>query len=751
MKKSKLVILVLLCALQYIYGIEYTFNFSISDFHIERTDSGVYVLPLRNEYALLEDTTLPCLPYYYACIALPPDTRVSAMSYHNSNEQIVEDVQRVRNNLLIVPTSSLDSIVNSPSNRTATTYQGHCYPTENVSLIYEEIYGNNKYVTFQLCPFEYIYDSALVFINQIQLTLETSTLPFSIQGSRSNSMAKRLLFNPDDYLVLSNLDELNPDSIIDYVIITSNYLKEAFLPLKHWKTIKGVKTKIITTEEIYATYTATTPQLKIKQCLLDYYNNHNTKWVLLGGDDTIVPTIGCYGQVNGSTIDNNIPCDLFYACFSGRFDWNANGNNLIGELTDSVVLIPDVYVSRLPIRIASQATNYIQKLLRYEQTPPVVDYAKRMLLCGTYLWNYYSNGQSDAHMKSELFYNTHIQPYWDGTKYKFYDTGTDFGGNTYDLIPTNINAQLNTGYHFVHYASHGGPTFWETEIDDSTYDYTTTYAVQLTNRNAPSVIATMACNTNRFDGEEDPCLSEALLRYSSGAISYFGSSRYGWGNANPNMQYISLGPSFQYDGLFFRTLFRDSIFHFAETTFIAKYLLKSQSLRNNAFRWLQFSINPMGDPELPLYTNNPTPFSNVSITKNGNTVYVNTNGVDNCTITLTSANDYGETYFNRQLNVSSSIFYDVPTAFYAVITKHNYIPYIYSCTLPTVYLQNEEYSSGISIDNANVVLAGEAVTPVKPQGNVIIHSGGELKITNASNVELHSGFEVKLGGKLEIQ
>lgn len=751
MKKSKLVILGLLCALQYIYGIEYTFNFSISDFHIERTDSGVYVLPLRNEYALLEDTTLPCLPYYYACIALPPDTRVSAMSYHNSNEQIVEDVQRVRNNLLIVPTSSLDSIVNSPSNRTATTYQGHCYPTENVSLIYEEIYGNNKYVTFQLCPFEYIYDSALVFINQIQLTLETSTLPFSIQGSHSNSMAKRLLFNPDDYLVLSNLDELNPDSIIDYVIITSNYLKEAFLPLKHWKTIKGVKTKIITTEEIYATYTATTPQLKIKQCLLDYYNNHNTKWVLLGGDDTIVPTIGCYGQVNGSTIDNNIPCDLFYACFSGRFDWNANGNNLIGELTDSVVLIPDVYVSRLPIRIASQATNYIQKLLRYEQTPPVVDYAKRMLLCGTYLWNYYSNGQSDAHMKSELFYNTHIQPYWDGTKYKFYDTGTDFGGNTYDLIPTNINAQLNTGYHFVHYASHGGPTFWETEIDDSTYDYTTTYAVQLTNRNAPSVIATMACNTNRFDGEEDPCLSEALLRYSSGAISYFGSSRYGWGNANPNMQYISLGPSFQYDGLFFRTLFRDSIFHFAETTFIAKYLLKSQSLRNNAFRWLQFSINPMGDPELPLYTNNPTPFSNVSITKNGNTVYVNTNGVDNCTITLTSANDYGETYFNRQLNVSSSIFYDVPTAFYAVITKHNYIPYIYSCTLPTVYLQNEEYSSGISIDNANVVLAGEAVTPVKPQGNVIIHSGGELKITNASNVELHSGFEVKLGGKLEIQ
>lgn len=749
MKKCKLIILGLLCALQYIYCIEYTFNFDISDFHIGRTNTGAFVLPLREEYILLEDTTLPCLPYYYACIALPPETRVSSMSYCISDEQIIENVQYLHKNLQVVPTDRLDST--SPSRLMETTYQGYCYPKENVSLFSEERYGNNMYVTIRICPFKYIYDSALVFINRIQLTLETSAQTFSIPENRSNNMAKRILLNPNDYLVLSNLDELNPDSIIDYVIITSNYLKEAFLPLKHWKTIKGVKTKIITTEEIYATYTATTPQLKIKQCLLDYYNNHNTKWVLLGGDDTIVPTIGCYGQVNGSTIDNNIPCDLFYACFSGRFDWNANGNNLIGELTDSVVLIPDVYVSRLPIRIASQATNYIQKLLKYEQDPPIVNYAKRMLLCGTYLWNYYANGQSDAHMKSELYYNTYIQPYWDGNKYKFYDTGTDFGGNTYDLIPANINAQLNTGYHFVHYASHGGPSFWETEIYDSSYRYTATHALQLMNRNTPSVIATMACNTNRFDGNEDPCLSESLLRHSSGAICYFGSSRYGWGYNNSDMQHLALGSSFQYDGVFFKTLFRDSIYHFAETALTTKCLFKSRSQSNNSFRWLQFSINPMGDPELPIYTNNPIPFSDVSITKSGNDVYVNTNGVDDCTITITSANDYGETYFDTQLNTSSGVFHNVPAAFYAVITKHNYIPYIYSCTLPTVYLQNEEYSSGISIDNANVVLAGEAVTPVKPQGNVIIHSGGELKITNASNVELHSGFEVKLGGKLEIQ
>ncbi len=41
---------------------------------------------------------------------------------------------------------------------------------------------------------------------------------------------------------------------IDYVVITSEELKPSFVPLISWKLAKGLKSKIITTEEIDSKY-----------------------------------------------------------------------------------------------------------------------------------------------------------------------------------------------------------------------------------------------------------------------------------------------------------------------------------------------------------------------------------------------------------------------------------------------------------------------------------------------------------------
>ena len=389
--------------------------------------------------------------------------------------------------------------------------------------------------------------------------------------------------------------------------------------------------------------------------------------------------------------------------------------------------------------------TYVQKLLRYEQQPPQHNYAKRMLLCGIHLWNTYSNGLSDAQLKSELFYNTYIQSYWNGTKYRFYDSDTDFGGCTYDYTPENINEQLNTGYHFVHHASHG-------EIDSlptETNKYSTYYVRQLENNNIPSVFATMACNTNYFDSpSREPCLSEAFIRHHDGAICYFGSSRSGWGYKNDSPTYITLGSSFSINGVFFRSLFRDNIPHFAEISALAKLSKISSSNYYGSCRWLQLSLNPIGDPELPIYTDNPIAFSDISVSRIGNEIIVNTNGIDSCTITVTSAEDYGDTYFNTLQNTSSGVFQNVPASYFVVITKHNYVPYIYSSPL---YIQNEELLNERIINNVTTIAAGESVTPLKPQGKVIIQSGGRFEINNADNVVLDKGFEVKLGGEVEIR
>ena len=732
--------MVLLCnVIQYTIAINYELNYSLSDFQIENSVDGAIVIPLKDDFVMLEDTSLPALPVSYVNILLPQGTGLSSYNYSISEYSVIPGISSVQNNMPPTLTSSISSFVPKISSRSVNS----SYPTQHVSLIEEKQYGGNNYVIIRVCPFTYYPDSCLCFVSQIQVSIEVEPISVpSFGGTSNNNLFRKILFNPE--LLSEPAFPLAVQQPVDYIIITPDSIKSAYQSLVNWKTIKGVKTQIVTLEEIFANYTDPTPQLKIKRCLYDYFANHGTKWVLLGGDNTLIPAMGCYGNVNnGGTIDYNIPCDLFYACFSGSFDWNANANSIIGEPQDGVNLIPDIYVSRLPIRTRAHVENYVQKLLNYEQTPPSNNFVKNLLLCGTHLWNTYPTGQSDAELKSELFYNTYIQPYWDGTKYRFYDSDTDFGGASYNLIPSNINAQLNTGYHFMHYASHGSPDHWATEYGG----YTPTDVYQLENDTLPSVIVTMACLTNKFDDTMDPCLSEAFIRHRGGAICYFGSSRYGWGYNNADINHISLGTSFRYNGMFFRSLFKDGFTHFAEVAANVKLALASSSNNNGSYRWLQFSLNPVGDPELPIYTENPIQFSNITVTKAATNVIVNTNGVEDCTITLTSADDYGETYFSTQQNASSAQFFNVPQSFFVVITKQNYKPYVYTSLM---YLQNETYTEEKLISNVGTIFAGKNVTDTKPHGEVIIQPGGKLCIQNANEVELHSGFEVKLGGQLDI-
>lgn len=66
----------------------------------------------------------------------------------------------------------------------------------------------------------------------------------------------------------------------------------------------------------------------------------------------------------------------------------------------------------------------------------------------------------------------------------------------------------------------------------------------------------------------------------------------------------------------------------------------------------------------------------------------------------------------------------------------------------TEYLQNVNISND-TIVNGYSVLAGYDVTTLKPVGNVIVNSGGKLKI-KAINATLEPGVEVKLGGEMLI-
>ncbi len=722
--------------------------FTFSDFELSKDESNNYRIYATNgDYVYPEQEDLPNLPYCYVSVLLPPNKDINTFSFTHT-DSIVDTNVYLYPAELPVPTSQ--SIV-SPIVPRFVTYANSIYPTTIAELSSVQEFRGYRYANFCIYPFVYNTQAGtLTFVKNVTISysLKAANTPTRID-QRRKTMLQSFMVNPntmDSYYPISGTEDESDANDIDYLIITVDSLKSAFDPLRYWKIIKGIRTIVVTLEDIYnnSLYQDDSQQLQIKRCIYDYYINRNIKYVLLGGDDVIVPVMKCYGQA-GDEVDN-IPCDLFYACFNGQFDWNANGNDVIGELNDNVNLSPDVDISRLPIRTRADVEAYTNKLLHYEQSALTTNYANNFLMCADLLFNA-QDGKSDAHIKSDILRDTIATYLPSSIRYRFYDTDTDFGGADYELNPTHITSQiLDKQIHFLNYIAHGSVYGFSNETSTPFTSNST-----LNNRNTPLIVITNACNTNRFDNLGFPCPSESFIRNpNGGAICYWGSSRYGWDSTWA----YSLGASSKYVAQFYRFLglfgqTSNLATNFASITTFAKAFLSTQSNSYSSLRWVQYSLNAVGDAEVPIYTQNPKTFTNVEVIRNGNTVTVSAElssvDIPSLRITVTSQ-DSAVSYFSKAEAVQTHVFTNVPAAYNVVVTANNYLPYIYS---DPIFIQNEVFVDSKTINGTNIV-AGHHVTDTKQHGNVVIQDGSSVVLNSTDEVTLEDGFEVELGGSLEI-
>lgn len=669
---------------------EYQISIDTSRYCIVTDSSGLSLIKGPDFY--LDDSISPCLPYIQKKILLPYNTEVRSYSLIYNNSVVWKDNIDLRSNPMPIPT---DLVASSKKIAHRAIYsKAIIYPTKNIlydCVVKKGFVIANIYVT----PF--VYDATTKRISiassmsiQLNLAEKPSVSSAKIDNTIKNKI-KETVINPQEVNSYSLSNDIQLKSVTletetgtdkEYLIITNNALKSTFQKLVQWKIRKGVSAEVVTVEDIYSTVSGSTPQMKIKQYLADAWGTkQKLKWVLLGGDDAIVPAQGCY--VNYFFQYSNAPTDLFYACLQGRLDWNANGNTLIGEFDketnpDSVNYLPDILISRAPVRTVIDATSFINKTLSYELTPGTNNYIGRNLAIGDLLYDYF-NGKSDAHISSEMMFDSvALDPTTSiGDSFpriRFYDTGTDFLGNAdYDVNTYNMQTQLNTGYHLAHIYCHGESSVFG-YLEDSTL-YSVDNALALKNINK-SIIVTGACTTNSFDSKAthpfEPCLSEAFIRNpNGGAIAYWGSSREGWSAEG------GYGASLRYDEYFLKKLYSNSLNYDDHTLgYIASEAKEAAFQRPiGANRFLLYCINVMGDPELPIYTATPSSFSSATVTKSGDTVTVNSGGVSGCRIAVTSE-DMGESYFDVRENVSSATFTNVTMPYSVCITKFNYKPYV---------------------------------------------------------------------------
>ena len=686
-------------------------TFNLSDFDIELNDSVVVITPNTIDYMFEDDISKPAIPYMIY------KKQISGVYIEGTFDVQIEEMTLVLSDVYITPNapSFSDSLINS----TATIlYTDSIYPASTPMEYHFSSYegGGVNNLFFSVSPF--VYDAknkALYFISSLRYSY--SVEPFMESVGENEGLE------------------------LDYLIVTSSELKDAFIPLKIWKTKKGVKTDIITVEDIYSNYTEyATNQEKIKHCLYDYYLNKNIKWVLLGGDVDVIPSQTCYIKYIEDA--GSVVSDLYYATFDGNFNWNADNDNHFGEAEDGMNLHSNIYLSRLPVNNSAQVTTYVNKLLKYEKSPSMDGWLDKMLMAGHRLFAVDSVApyRSDAHCKGEIVYSNYIQPYASNiSKQYLYDSGNNLGYNGGMTRENLINAINEEQPHFLFMQTHGSVSLWAT----SDFSFTGTNAMGLENTDKPMLIVTIACHSNNFALNS---LSESFIKNEfGGALAYWGSSNSGWDNGS----LTSLGSSSTMCAYFWRILFRDDN-HFMSAIHKAKELLIPKTFNYYSTKlWLQLSMNAVGDAEVPIYTRTPSIIDDAEIHVFPTSVSVTTDST--AYIAITSTSDNGNSIYKTANATSCS--YNTSTPLSVCLTRKNHVPLLiegggiydsmgYAC----LYLQNASFPSSSTTYHSENAYIGSG-----DSGNVVVENSGELVIDSDIKTVVYGGLHCKKGGKLVIK
>jgi len=476
---------------------------------------------------------------------------------------------------------------------------------------------------------------------------------------------RNLVENPEDISLPATPDgasQLAGDDSCDYLVITSEELAPAFTALtQHRQSFNSYRCAIETTAGIAARYDGSRPdgrsdlQTQIRNCIRDYVNTRGITYVVLGGDDSIVPDRDCYVAA-GSFIESEMPTDAYYAGLDGTWD-DGDNDGIYGEHGVAGVneydLEADVFVGRIPVRTASDATAYIAKVVAYETDPPAA-ILRKLMMGGKQLWASYSGDRrpydtiddghlgfrddrhphvSDVERLLRLSYRNNIQAYgWTASQVGYmFDTLTSWDGDgdagAYAANADNMEARFSEGWNFLFHDTHGNTGLWNGE------------GSSLSVQNASALTGltcftyTIACDSGAFDRETS--LGEAFLRNArGGALAYLGCSRYGWSGISPAFR-----DAFQ------TILFRDRTATIGPAFFAHKAAIEA----NYAYRrWVHFGLNLQGDPALRIQGLEP----DVALTTQD--AWASESGSDNASLTLTRTSSGGTLTVNLEYTGSAT-------------------------------------------------------------------------------------------------
>jgi PKD repeat protein len=557
----------------------------------------------------------PVLPFKTARILLPYGTVLSDIEIVADDENALEGSYTVEPGQELLPTGFASADAGTPPDPAIYESSGQ-FPGKLYSLLSVQRLTGYTVLLLNLHPVQYVpqtgeityYQSLTVNVKAAYPARTAATPPSLLRAVPEDEVrVRQMVDNPqtlDTYVGALDaaskavpmasplVDEGDPH---DYIIITSDILSDTLQTLADWKAGKGLAARVFTTQEITSTYSGDDDPERIRNFIVDAYTtwadtDHPLQYVLLGGDDEVVPIRTIRVQYGGY-VAPKMPVDLYYGGLDG--DWDADGDGDYGEPAglgaagEEVDFFAEVYVGRMTVETITETMHIVSKTLAYEQNP-TADYLDRALWLGNKLkdspltW-----GGDSKDLVSNLIPQYNVTPLYqrDGT----YST---------DGVINNMNA----GVHLVNFDGHGNYNCCPLQL----------LQVDALANDDYFLFYNLGCTTAGFDQAKSgdaEAVAEHYIFTEHAAFAYIGNTRFGWflpGSTN--------GPGNILDRLFFDYAVN------TDNHNVGKALQLAKEDYYPGHRWSILTLHLLGDPETSVVTDLPVPVANISAPKGGSTI-----------------------------------------------------------------------------------------------------------------------------------
>lgn len=504
---------------------------------------SVLVVPSAGELAIGS----PDVPGFGSWILIPNGRNVSILvekgipvTYENINLPPVQPSASDTRGAEEPPFTRNDAVFSTDAD-----YPGYFAETEAV-----------KYKRGQACTILWIYpyqynpvSKTLTVYPDLEVTVEflgvTQPIPSNLINKNSKQLLKSISINGETVLsaeeqaIGNGMDGKTFSDGCEMMIITHPNFKKAADTLAQWKRRKGISTYVLSIN--------TTDPFVIEDSINDAYETWDPapSYLLFLGDAEFVPTWHINNHYNGGS-QGRVGSDIFYADYDDPADH-----------------VPDFGYGRLSVDTQAQADSLVERIIRYESSPPEYsDYYIDALVAACFQDGYSSDGTNYApdsiadrrfaktaeDVKNYLdnrgfvtqrVYVTYngcpnnnnpvIPKYWSNRDQYVMDNDTagveipsylqmpDFA---WDGDANDITSKVNSGLFFLLHRDHGARDGWEDpEFRSANVD-------NLNNGEKRPVIWSINCQTGWFDnetddtvcstGNTDECFVEHWLRHSSG-------------------------------------------------------------------------------------------------------------------------------------------------------------------------------------------------------------------------------------------